>query len=147
MCLDKVILSCWRSTENMVNNALSNICGRSSFLFWCKFTTLKWMFFTVEHDHTDVADISWLVLCHINITPVTTIRNSLYCFSHCRCCYSWSTLQGIFLTSAFFFCRAHQTTATHMRESMKGKRGSTACRWPSLSKGWSTGTKSWRTPW
>lgn len=26
------------------------------------------------------------------------------------------------------FCRVHRMTVTHMRESMKGKRASTACR-------------------
>lgn len=46
-----------------------------------------------------------------------------------------------------FFCRVLRMTVTHMREFIKGKRASTVCRWPNSSKGWSTGTKSWQTPW
>lgn len=139
----------------MVNCALFNVFNNKQSLllapdFYSYASLLLWSGCSSMLNMTTLMLLTCLgsALCQINVMPATIMRSTPRYYSHCIFCYSWSTLKGFFSNWCLSFpCRVHQMTATHMRESRTGKRASTACRWPSLSKGWSTGTKSWQTPW
>lgn len=60
---------------------------------------------------------------------------------------SESTTARKILLSPVFRCRVLRMTVTPMKGSMRGKRACTALSCPTLSRGWSSGTKTWWTPW